>query len=120
MANGSTTVPNEDIEITPVRPGQEKGSLTAVIQDLVFTVDHKKLGLMYIGSGLLFFVVAGLMAAAIRIQLAIPNNHFLDPDVFNRFFTMHGTAMVFIVGMPIIFGFANYLVPLMVGARDMA
>jgi cytochrome c oxidase subunit 1 len=120
MANGSTSVPNEDFEITPVRPGQEKGSLTAVIQDLVFTVDHKKLGLMYIGSGLLFFVVAGLMAAAIRIQLAVPNNHFLDPDMFNRFFTMHGTAMVFIVGMPIIFGFANYLVPLMVGARDMA
>jgi len=65
-------------------------------------------------------VVAGIMATLIRIQLFFPNNTFLAPEVFNRFFTMHGTAMVFLVGMPIIFGFANYLVPLMIGTRDMA
>ncbi len=55
-----------------------------------------------------------------RIQLAVPNNHFVSPQVFNRLFTMHGTTMVFFVGMPILFGFGNYLVPLMIGARDMA
>ena len=75
---------------------------------------------MYIGSGLLFFVVAGLEASAMRIQLAVPNNDFLSPQVFNRLLTMHGTTMVFLVGMPINLGFANYLVPLMIGARDMA
>src|SRR5271154_4398396 len=84
------------------------------------TVDHKKLGLMYIMYGLFFFVVAGIEAALIRIQLAIPNNHFLTPQVFNQLFTMHGTTMVFLTGMPLIFGFANYLVPLMIGARDLA
>ena len=75
---------------------------------------------MYIVSALLFLVVAGLMATVMRIQLALPNNHFVDPRTFNRLFTMHGTTMVFLVGMPILAGFANYLVPLMIGARDMA
>src|SRR5882757_4979423 len=104
----------------PEKVGSERGSLTRHIQEMVFTVDHKKLGLMYISSGLLFFVVAGIMATIMRLQLFFPNGHLVEPDVFNRFFTMHGTAMVFLVGMPIIFGFANYLVPIMIGARDMA
>ncbi len=86
----------------------------------VATVDHKRLGLMYIVSALLFFVVAGIMASVIRLQLAFPNNHVVGPDTFNRLFTMHGTTMVFLVGMPMVAGFANYLVPLMIGARDMA
>src|ERR1043166_3708322 len=90
------------------------------LHGLVVTVDHKKLGLMYVGTALGFLVVAGLMAVAIRLQLVIPNNNLLEPDVFNRFFTMHGTAMVFFVGMPIVAGLGNYLVPLMIGARDMA
>jgi cytochrome c oxidase subunit I len=84
------------------------------------TVDHKKLGLMYIMYGLFFFIVAGCEAVLIRIQLAVPHNHFLSPQVFNHLFTMHGTTMVFLAGMPLIFGFANYLVPLMIGARDLA
>src|SRR6476620_6247034 len=95
-------------------------SLVDRLHGLVVTVDHKKLGLMYVGTALIFLVVAGLMAVAIRLQLAIPNNTLLAPDVFNRFFTMHGTAMVFLVGMPILAGLGNYLVPLMIGARDMA
>jgi cytochrome c oxidase subunit 1 len=90
------------------------------LHEWVITVDHKRLGLMYIMYGLLFFVVAGIEASLIRIQLAVPNNHFLPPRVFNELFTMHGTTMVFLVGMPLIFGFANYLVPLMIGARDLA
>jgi cytochrome c oxidase subunit 1 len=119
MSTPSTTL-DHTVGPTDLPAKKPSFSLSLWLQDLVFTVDHKKLGLMYIGSGLIFFVVSGLMAAAIRIQLAIPNNHFVEPDTFNRLFTMHGTAMVFFVGMPIITGMANYLVPIMVGARDMA
>ncbi len=86
----------------------------------VVTVDHKKLGILYIVYALFFLLVAGAEAMAMRIQLAAPNNHFLSPELFNEFFTMHGTTMVFLVGMTIIFGIGNYLVPLMIGARDMA
>jgi cytochrome c oxidase subunit 1 len=84
------------------------------------TCDHKKIGLMYIVYALFFLVVAGLMAVLIRIQLAVPHNDFVSPQVFNRLFTMHGTTMVFFVGMPVLLGFGNYLIPLMIGARDMA
>ena len=94
--------------------------LTARLHDLVLTVDHKKLGLMYIVTALIFLVIAGLMAFTIRMQLLVPNNTLVPPDVFNRLFTMHGTTMVFFVGMPLIAGLMNYLVPLMIGARDMA
>jgi cytochrome c oxidase subunit 1 len=90
------------------------------VHEWIVTVDHKKLGLMYIGYGILFLVIGGLEATVMRIQLAFPNNHFVSPQLFNQLFTMHGTTMVFLVGMPILFGFANYLVPLMIGARDMA
>ncbi|MBV8550264.1 MAG: cytochrome c oxidase subunit I [Acidobacteriaceae bacterium] len=90
------------------------------LYEWVATVDHKKLGLMYVVSALLFFVIAGLMAFVIRLQLMFPNGHVVGPDTFNRLFTMHGTTMVFLVGMPLVAGFANYLVPLMIGARDMA
>src|SRR6516225_226548 len=86
----------------------------------IVTVDHKRLGLMYIGGGLVFFLVAGLQASTIRLQLAVPNAGIVPPQVFNRLLTMHGTAMVFLVGMPILTGFFNYLVPLMIGARDLA
>jgi cytochrome c oxidase subunit I len=86
----------------------------------VVTVDHKKLGILYIVYALVFLLVAGVEAMAMRIQLAIPHNLFLSPELYNEFFTMHGTTMVFLVGMTMIFGFGNYLVPLMIGARDMA
>jgi len=86
----------------------------------VVTVDHKRLGILYVAYSIIFLLVGGAEALCLRIQLIRPNNHFLSAAVFNRFFTMHGTTMVFLVGMPILFGFANYLVPLMIGARDMA
>src|SRR5207253_7514621 len=95
-------------------------SFTTRLHELVVTVDHKKLGLMYIGTALIFFILAGLMVSIIRLQLAVPNNTVVPPQVFNRLFTMHGTTMVFLVGMPIIAGLMNYLVPLTSGARDMA
>jgi cytochrome c oxidase subunit 1 len=96
------------------------GFWASFVDEWIFTVDHKHLGLMYIIVALLFFVVAGLQGAAIRIQLMYPNNTFLSPQTFNRVFTMHGTTMVFFVGMPFIAGVANYLIPLMIGTRDMA
>jgi cytochrome c oxidase subunit 1 len=90
------------------------------VHEWIVTVDHKKLGLMYLCYGLLFLVVGGVEATAMRIQLALPNNHFVSPQTFNQLFTMHGTTMIFFSAMPIVFGIAVYLVPLMVGARDMA
>jgi cytochrome c oxidase subunit 1 len=90
------------------------------IHEWVTTVDHKKLGILYIVYALLFLLVGGVEALVIRIQLIHANNDFVSPQVFNRMFTMHGTTMIFFVVMPILFGFGNYLIPLMVGARDMA
>jgi cytochrome c oxidase subunit 1 len=118
---------NGTVTTGDISSAMPSGSTTAAektvfdyIHSWLVTVDHKKLGLMYIMYGLVFFVVAGLEASLLRIQLAMPNNHFLSPQLFNQLFTMHGTTMVFLVGMPLIFGFANYLVPLMIGARDLA
>src|SRR5262250_3309637 len=91
-----------------------------VLHEWVITIDHKRLGILYILYALTFLVIAGAEAAIIRIQLMYPHNHFVSPQVFNRMFTMHGTTMIFFVVMPVLFGFANYLVPLMIGARDMA
>src|SRR6266403_1497541 len=90
------------------------------LHDWVTTVDHKRLGILYILFALLFLLIGGLEAIVIRIQLMRPHNDFVSPQVFNRMFTMHGTTMIFFVIMPFMFGFANYLVPLMIGARDMA
>src|SRR6185369_14560426 len=81
---------------------------------------HKRLGVMYILFALVFLVIGGIEATVMRIQLVVPHNHFVSPQVFNRMFTMHGTTMIFFVAMPVLFGFANYLLPLMIGARDMA
>jgi cytochrome c oxidase subunit 1 len=106
------------LDLTPIQ--HRPRPLVEWLHEWVITVDHKRLGILYIVYSLFFLLVAGVEALCIRIQLAVPNNHFLPPEVFNRFFTMHGTTMVFLVGMPILFGFANYLVPLMIGARDMA
>src|SRR6516165_10653753 len=90
------------------------------LHEWVTTVDHKRLGILYILYALFFLLIAGLEATIIRIQLMRPHNDFVSPQVFNRMFTMHGTTMIFFVVMPLVFGFANYLVPLMIGARDMA
>ena len=90
------------------------------LHDWVTTVDHKKLGILYILYALVFLVIGGIEATIMRIQLIVPHNHFVSPQVFNEMFTMHGTTMIFFVAMPIMFGLANYLLPLMIGARDMA
>jgi cytochrome c oxidase subunit 1 len=119
MANG-TTITDAGAELVPARPGEERGTLTGWVQDLIYTVDHKKLGMLYIGTGLFFFVLAGIMALLIRAQLAFPNGLVVSPQDFNNFITVHGTVMIFWVAMPLVFGMINYLVPLMIGARDMA
>jgi cytochrome c oxidase subunit 1 len=90
------------------------------LHEWVTTVDHKRLGILYLGYALLFLVIGGIEAGIMRIQLVRAHNDFVSPQVFNRMFTMHGTTMIFFVAMPLVFGFANYLVPLMIGARDMA
>ncbi|HEX9259141.1 MAG TPA: cytochrome c oxidase subunit I [Acidimicrobiales bacterium] len=85
-----------------------------------FTVDHKKLGIMYGAAALFFFVVGGVEALLIRLQLAQPNGSILSSSVYNQMFTMHATTMVFLFVMPMAAAFANYFVPLQVGARDVA
>jgi cytochrome c oxidase subunit 1 len=99
----------------------ESRPLTSVLHEWVTTVDHKRIGVMYILSALIFLVIGGIEAGLMRLQLMFPwPNGVLSPTTFNQMFTMHGTTMVFFVGMPILIGFGNYLVPLMIGARDMA
>src|SRR4030088_2248523 len=94
--------------------------MVARLHEWVTTVDHKRLGILYIIYALVFFENGGLEARVLPIQLVRPHNDFVSPQVFNRMFTMHGTTMIFFVVMPVLFGFANYLIPLMIGARDMA
>src|ERR1700723_718009 len=90
------------------------------LHEWVTTVDHKRLGILYIVYALIFLVIGGIEATVMRVQLIRPHNDFVSPQVFNRMFTMHGTTMIFFVAMPRVFGFGTYLVPLMIGARDMA
>src|SRR6202522_1379064 len=92
----------------------------AVLHDWVATVHHKKIGILYIAMAVVFLVIGGCEAILIRMQLWVPRNDLIGPDTFNQLFTMHGTTMVFFMGMPILIGIGNYLVPLMIGARDMA
>src|SRR5271157_3356046 len=108
----------ESIALTNAHEGSRP--IGAILHDWVTTVDHKKLGILYILYALVFLVIGGIEATIMRVQLMFPHNNFVSPQVFNRMFTMHGTTMIFFVAMPILFGFANYLVPLMIGARDMA
>ncbi len=84
------------------------------------TVDHKRIGIMYIATALVFFVIGGLLAVLMRAQLATPNESFLTKNSYSEVMTMHGTTMIFLVVVPILAGFGNFLVPLMIGARDVA
>src|SRR6202166_4606756 len=111
MSSNAIAIPGTQLE---ARPWVDE------LHQWVTTVDHKRLGILYILSALLFLAIGGVEALIIRIQLMHSHNNFVSPEVFNRMFTMHGTTMIFFVAMPVLFGFANYLVPLMIGARDMA
>jgi cytochrome c oxidase subunit I+III len=108
----------------PTPPAQaEAHAHDAVVSgpfDWVATVDHKRIGILYLCTAFFFFCVGGVEALLLRLQLARPNSTLLTPDAYNQLFTMHGTTMIFLVVMPTLVGFANYFVPLMIGARDMA
>src|SRR5690242_13871 len=95
-------------------------SWPTALHDWVTTVDHKKIGIMYILFAVVFLVIGGTEAMIMRWQLWRPRNDLIGPDFFNQMFTMHGTTMVFFMGMPILIGIGNYVVPLQIGARDMA
>jgi cytochrome c oxidase subunit 1 len=90
------------------------------VLDWLTTVDHKKIGILYIVNSFFFFFAAGILALVIRSELAVPGLQFLDEDTYNQAFTMHGTIMIFLFVVPVLAGFANYIVPLQLGAPDMA
>lgn len=104
-----------ELEESLPSPASSEGLLT-----WVSSVDHKQVAIMYLLASLIFFFVGGFEAFLMRLQLAAPNLKVLSPDMFNEMFTMHGVTMVFLVLMPFLFGLATYLVPLMIGAKDMA
>src|SRR6266851_634784 len=90
------------------------------IGDWLMTTDHKKIGIMYMITGFFFLMSGGVEALLIRTQLAVPNGKVLSAEIYNQIFTMHGVTMIFLFVMPTLTGFGNYIVPLMIGARDMA
>src|SRR5437763_7750477 len=86
----------------------------------ITTTDHKEIGLRYVSTAVVFFILAGILALHMRVQLALPKNTFLTNDVYNQFFTTHGTAMMFLFAVPVMEGMGLYLVPLMVGTRNVS
>lgn len=90
------------------------------VMDWLTTVDHKKIGILYLLGGTFFFVLGGIEAILIRLQLMFPENNFLDAQTYNEVLTMHGTTMIFLAAMPLLFAFMNFIVPLQIGARDVA
>jgi len=86
----------------------------------ITTVDHKRIGILYGATAFSFFLLGGIEALLLRIQLGTPNNTFLDPETYNQLFTMHGTTMIFLAIMPLSAAFFNYIIPLQIGARDVA
>lgn len=98
---------------------QKKG-FGGTIWDYLTTVDHKKIAILYLIAGGFFFLIGGLEAMIIRIQLAVPNNDFVSAGLYNQVMTMHGTTMIFLAAMPLVFAFMNAVMPLQIGARDVA
>jgi cytochrome c oxidase subunit 1 len=96
------------------------GYRRAWVLDWLTTVDHKKIGILYIVNSFLFFFAAGILALVVRSELAVPGMQFLDEQTYNQAFTMHGTIMLFLFIIPVLSGFGNYIVPLQLGAPDMA
>lgn len=111
---------SEAVLVPEVNESLPKPSSANGLLAWVASVDHKQIGILYLLTASFFFLVGGAEALLMRLQLAFPNNGLIGPEMFNQLFTMHGTTMVFLVLMPFLFGLATYLVPLMIGARDMA
>ncbi len=104
----------------PVRLLRRPTGYTHGVWSWITTVDHKKIGILYSATAFLFFLIGGLEALLLRLQLGSPENTVLSAEAYNQVFTMHGTTMIFLVVMPLSAGLANYLVPLQIGARDVA
>ena len=98
----------------------QKRGFGATLWDWLTTVDHKKIGILYLLGGGFFFIVGGIEAMIIRLQLLTPNNDLVSAGIFNQIITMHGTTMIFLAAMPILIGFMNVVMPLQIGARDVA
>jgi cytochrome c oxidase subunit I len=92
----------------------------SLIWDYLTTVDHKKIAILYLIAGGIFFIMGGIEALIIRIQLAVPNNDFVSAGLFNEMITMHGTTMIFLAATPLLFALMNAIVPIQIGARDVA
>ncbi len=99
---------------------KQTGYTRPALLDWLTTVDHKKLGVLYLYSSMFFFAVGGVLALLVRTQLAVADNNFLSNSQYNQIFTMHASAMIFLFIIPIWAGFGNYIVPLQIGAADMA
>lgn len=104
----------------PLSGGISRPSRAAYAWSWITTVDHKRIAVLYGATAIIFFLIGGIEALLLRIQLAQPNGHFLTASQYNQVFTMHGTTMIFLVVMPLGATFANFLIPLMIGARDVA
>src|SRR3982751_2084516 len=113
-------------ELTPERLAQEKIEIERTwaqpggIYGFFANTDHKVIGLRTVITAFIFFGMAGILSLVMRLQLARPENHVLGPDLYNQFFTTHGTAMMFLFAVPVMEGMGIYLVPLMVGTRNVA
>jgi len=107
------------IAASPTHAGNHAASETG-LWSWISTVDHKRIGTLYLFTALFFFLFGGLEAFVIRLQLAQPNGHVVSAEFYNQLFTMHGTTMVFLAVMPLSAAFFNYLIPLQIGARDVA
>src|SRR3712207_2468824 len=90
------------------------------IYEWITTTDHKKIGVMYMVTSFLFFLLGGILALGIRSELAVPGLQFVDTNTYNQLFSMHAIVMIFLFVMPMTVGLANYIVPLQLGAADMA
>ncbi|KMY53506.1 quinol oxidase subunit 1 [Bacillus sp. FJAT-27231] len=98
----------------------QKRGFASTIWDYLTTVDHKKIAILYLIAGGIFFLMGGIEAMMIRAQLAVPNNDFVSAGLYNELLTMHGTTMIFLAAMPLLLGFMNAVMPLQIGARDVA
>ncbi|WP_458688626.1 aa3-type cytochrome oxidase subunit I [Nocardia tengchongensis] len=117
-----TAVPAREVpELEPVRPfPRRSGPQGSYLWKAITTTDPKMLGNMYLFTAMAFFLIGGLMALLMRTELARPGMQFLSPEQFNQLFTMHGTIMLLFYATPIVFGFANAVLPLQIGAPDVA
>lgn len=108
-----------EVNVLSIASTQKKG-FGAILWDYLTTVDHKKIGNMYLAAGAFFFLLGGIEALIIRIQLIKPENDFISAGLYNEMITMHGTTMIFFAAMPMLLGFMNGVMPLQIGARDVA